>query len=96
MSGTSKTFHISSNHPKLWSAIRTQLIAQYTIDPATGGYGIYLVLWFGQGKCQPGPDGRPTSAAELEERLRQMLSPNEVRKISVCVIDVTTPFDSAS
>ena len=80
-----------SNHPKLWSAIRTQLIAQYTTDPATGGYGIYLVFWFGREKCQPGPDGRPTSAAELEERLRETLSPDEARMISVCVIDVARP-----
>ena len=80
-----------SNNPKLWSAIRTQLIAQYTTDPATGGYGIYLVFWFGREKCQPGPDGRPTSAAELEERLRETLSPDEARMISVCVIDVARP-----
>ena len=85
-----------NSHWDLWRAIRKQLIAQYTTDPATGGYGIYLVLWYGREKCQPGPDGRPKSAAELEERLHQMLSPDEARKISVCVIDVTTPFDSAS
>ena len=84
-----------SNHPKLWSAIRKQLSAQYTIDPATGGYGIYLVFWFGRERCQPGEDGRPTSAAELEERLRKRLRktllPDEARKISVCVIDVARP-----
>ena len=77
-----------STHPKLWSAIRTQLVARYTTAPETGGYGIYLVFWFGREKGQPGADGRPTSAAELEKRLRETLSPDEVRKISVCVIDV--------
>ena len=77
-----------NSHQELWSAIRNQLISRYTIDPATGGYGIYLVLWFGRESCRPGSDGRPTSAAELEERLRKTLSPDEVRKISVCVIDV--------
>ena len=80
-----------SNHPKLWSAIRTQLSAQYTIDPATGGYGIYLVFWFGLKHCRPGPTGLPKSAAELEERLRDTLSPDEARMISVCVIDVARP-----
>ena len=80
-----------SNHPKLWSAIRTQLSAQYTIDPATGGYGIYLVFWFGLKHCRPGPTGLPKSAAELEERLRDTLSPDEARRISVCVIDVVRP-----
>ncbi len=78
-------------HRDLWRAIRDQLIAQYTIDSATGGYGIYLVFWFGRERCQPGPDGRPTSAAELEERLRETLSPDEARLISVCVIDVARP-----
>ena len=80
-----------SNHPKLRSAIKTQLIAQYTIDPATGGYGIYLVFWFGREGCPPGTDGRPKSAAELEERLRKTLSPDEARKISVCAINVARP-----
>ena len=80
-----------SNNPKLWSAIRNQLIAQYTTDPATGGYGIYLVFWFGRERCQPGQGGRPKSAAELEERLRDTLSPDEARMISVCVMDVTQP-----
>ena len=46
-------FHVAveikkNNHPELWSALRSQLIERYTIDPATGGYGIYLVLWFGE------------------------------------------------
>ncbi len=80
-----------SNHPKLWSTIRAQLIAQYTIDSATDGYGIYLVFWFGPDMCQPGQGGRPKSAAELEERLRDTLSPDEARTISVCVIDVAQP-----
>ena len=81
-----------STHPKLWSAIRKRSwLHSYTIDPATGGYGIYLVLWFGREGCRPGPAGRPTSAAELEKRLRETLSPDEARKISVCVIDVARP-----
>ena len=80
-----------SSHRDLWSAMKNQLIAQYTTDPATGGYGIYLVFWFGREKCQPGPAGRPTSADELEKRLREALSPAEARRISVCVIDVAQP-----
>ena len=34
------------SHRDLWKAMRDQLMAQYTTDPATDGYGIYLVLWF--------------------------------------------------
>ena len=76
----------------LWSAPRNQLIAQYTIDPNTDGYGIYLVFWFGKDRTPPPPSGtRPTNSEELKERLEATLSPNEARKISVCVIDVSRP-----
>ena len=78
----------------LWSAIRSQLISKYTREPRAGGYGIYLVFWFGTetAPCQMPESGtRPKSAAELEERLRDTLSPEEARLISVCVIDVAKP-----
>ena len=79
-------------HRELWSAPRNQLIAQYTIDPDTDGYGIYLVFWFGKDLTPPPPSGtRPANAKELKKRLEATLSPNEARKISVCVIDVSRP-----
>ena len=79
-----------SSHRDLWSAIRRQLMARYTTDPATGGYGIYLVFWFGADSVAPPPDGRrPRSADELEERLTASLSAAEARRISVCVVDVS-------
>ncbi len=82
-------------HQDLWSAPRNQLIAQYTIDPDTDGYGIYLVFWFGEidgRRTQPPPSGtQPTNPEELKKRLESTLSPNEARKISVCVIDVSRP-----
>ena len=34
------------NHDKLWTAWSEQLNQLYTIDPAAGGNGLYLVLWF--------------------------------------------------
>ena len=72
--------------------MRNQLIAKYTIDPDTDGYGIYLVFWFGKDRTQPPPSGtRPANAEELKERLEATLSPDEARKISVCVIDVSRP-----
>ena len=81
-----------STHRDLWSAARNQLIAKYTSDPATGGYGIYLVFWFGQDDCQPAPSGpRPSTAVELQDRLQAALSEEESRKISVCVVDVSPP-----
>ena len=81
-----------SIHRDLWSAIRTQLIAKYTRDPGAGGYGIYLVFWLGAERCQPPERGaRPKNPAELEERLRNTLSTEEARLISICVVDVSKP-----
>ena len=80
-------------HPRLWSAPRDQLIALYTTDPATGGYGIYLVLWFGEAagrRIPPPPFGtRPDGPDTLQARLEQLLTPDEKRRISVCVMDVS-------
>lgn len=82
-------------NPQLWSALHDQLVAQYVRDPETDGYGIYLVLWFGNDKCgrlrtPPPPSGtRPRSPGELKERLEATLTRNEKRKIAVCVMDVS-------
>ena len=80
-----------NNHRELWSAMHRQLIKQYVRDPATDGYGIYLVFWFGEDKDTPAPPSgkRPDSPQELHERLTATLSPEEARKISVCVLDVS-------
>ena len=83
-----------SSSRDLWRAIRNQLIAKYARDPGAGGYGIYLVFWFGNDPepCQMPESGpRPKSAAELEARLRDTLTREEARLISVCVIDVSMP-----
>ena len=79
-----------NGHRDLWSALRRQLVGQYTTDPATSGYGIYLVLWFGPGETKPPPYGRrPATPEELQEMLAKDLTAEEARKISVIVIDVT-------
>ena len=81
-----------NSHRDLWSAIRHQLLDKYTSDPATAGYGIYLVFWFGEERTQPPPHGgRPRTADELRQRLEDTLSAEEARRISVCVIDVCQP-----
>ncbi len=86
-----------SSHRDLWSAIRNQLIPRYTRDPGAGGHGIYLVFWFGREHCQTPESGRrPRDAAELEERLRETLSPDKARKVSVCVVDVSSPPPSGA
>ncbi len=78
------------SHRDVWSALRDQLLAHYTRDPATDGYGIYLVFWFGADGPPPAPDGPPPrSAGELERRLTESLSAAEARRIAICVIDVS-------
>ena len=77
-------------HFDLWTAIGDQLVTKYAIDPAAQGHGIYLVLWFGRGKTRRSPDGElPASPEALEDRLRDALSSQQARKISVCVVDVS-------
>ena len=76
--------------PRLWSALHDQLIAQYTIDPETGGHGVYLVFWFGDGKIPAPLQGRrPTGPAELQQRLEEQLTEPERRRIAVRVMDVS-------
>ena len=93
--GNSIPIELKKNaHPDLWTAHRHQLISQYTTDPATGGYGVYLLLWFGGEGRQPAPPPsapRPTTAEELQQRLEQDLTPEEARKIFTVVFDVTKP-----
>ena len=83
-----------NSHRDLWSALRNQLINRYTTDPSTSGYGIFLVLWFGADRTTRPPSGRrPTTPQELRQRLESQLAPDEKRKISVIVINVTKPGD---
>ena len=77
-------------HPKLWTAIRNQLIKKYARDPEADGNGIYLVLWFRKKDCKAAESGnRPKNASELKQCLLETLSDEEKRKIKVCVIDVS-------
>ena len=58
--------------------------------PATDGYGVYLVVWFGKAGIPVPPEGSiPDDANELRARLLGALSDAERRKISVVVIDVS-------
>ena len=82
-----------NSHPKLWSAIRSQLKDKYTTNRETSGYGIYVVLWFGADVTKPSPDDgeRLVTPEALKRRLEQKLTDDEARKISVIVLDVTKP-----
>lgn len=95
-------FHVpveikKNSHRALWSAARDQLVARYAQSPTTGGYGIFLVLWFGDHEKTP-PDEtgtRPGNPAELQQRLEaslaKQLTHEQQRKIGVRVIDVSKP-----
>lgn len=88
-------FHVpveikKNTHPDLWSAMHDQLIELYASDPETDGFGVYLVFWFGPDYTQNSPDGcRQDGPDDLYEQLKATLSPQEARKITVCVIDVS-------
>ena len=78
-----------SNHEDLWNSAKNQLIAKYTKDPGTDGYGIYLVFWFGKDRCKkPEARPRPETADELKKLLYDNLTNDQKCKISICVIDV--------
>jgi hypothetical protein len=83
-------------HSDLWTALAEQLRRLYTRDPETGGRGIYLVFWFGEekGRRVPTPPeeiDRPQNAAELEERLREMIPAADRFVTEVIVIDCGRP-----
>lgn len=84
-----------NGHAKLWSAINDQLIPKYPLDPATGGYGIYLVFWFGEEYQRKRSDGvKPATPQELAGLLRESLKEDQGRKIEVCVVDVSLPISA--
>ena len=83
-----------SCHPDVWTAISKQLTASYTPDPGAGGFGIYLVFWFGDTEaCRPTKSGSwsPKTPDDVKQKLQQLLSGQDSDKISVCVIDVSVP-----
>ncbi|AXE35564.1 NACHT domain-containing protein [Chromobacterium phragmitis] len=82
-----------SKHDKLWTAVSEQLVSRYARDPGCMGYGVYLVLWFGQDKVKspPKPLDKPSSAGELQRMLEERLTEAERPLIRICVMDVAKP-----
>ena len=75
---------------KLWRAVANQLVPKYNTAPESSGFGIFLVLWFGQGKTPvPLTGRRPKTPEELCARLEEHLTEPYRHKISVIVIDVS-------
>ena len=79
------------NNNGLWLAWRDQLQSLYAIDPAADGYGIYLVLWFGQ-KPRSSPEGeRPADAGDLGRRLTERIPSTDRARLAVLVMDLSLP-----
>ena len=79
---------------ELWSAIQTQLVTRYCVDPDAHGFGLYIVFWFGNAQqCRPArrDDPQPQSAKELEAMLIDTLVDIDRHRISVVVVDVARP-----
>lgn len=79
----------------LWSAMRDQLIEKYCTHPESGGFGIYVVFWFGDSQqCRPTKKEGvplPESAEELEWLLIDSLPEALRHRIAVVVVDVANP-----
>ena len=82
-----------SDSGDLWRAIEDQLVAKYLRDPRSGGYGIYLVFWFGTDflRRSPPEGTRPESPKELLGILQGLVPPEHRRTITVVVVDVSAP-----
>ena len=81
-----------NDHRDLWRAPTTQLVAKYASDPATGGHGIYVVLWFGHDRTQRSPSGRrPEGPTDLKQQLEAALSDQYRHSIRFLVVDVSRP-----
>lgn len=77
------------SHKDLWTAWREQLQRLYTIDPRAGGYGVYLVFWFGY-KTQRLPGTMaPGSAEELCIALNAAMDEDARQRIAVFVLDLS-------
>lgn len=76
----------------VWKAIENQLIAKYGREPASDGYGIFLVFWFtGDLKAAPSDGGRPKTPLELQHRLAATVPEDLRHKIAVLVVDCSKP-----
>ena len=77
----------------LWSATTDQLIVKYTRDPRSGGYGIFLALWFGADRLKSPPRAgtQPRSPEELARMVEGCLTHEQRRTVTVIVVDVSAP-----
>lgn len=82
-------------HKDLWKAIHEQLIAKYSREVSSEGYGVYIVFWFGTHTMPPAADGghKPKTAQELQQRLFATVPKDLQHKTAVLVIDCAKPVN---
>lgn len=84
-------------HRELWTAADKQLDTLYTPDWQAGGFGIYLILWFGEQpspKRLKGPGGgksKPSTPVELHEMLTAESPAAREGRVKVFVLDLERP-----
>ena len=80
-----------SMHREIWESWNTQL-AQYTKEPATEGYGMYVILWFGTAKVASPPGfKKPKSAADARKILTEMIEKSGNARTRGFVLDLSRP-----
>ena len=87
-------------HADVWTAAEHQLDRFYAHDPEAGGFGVYVVFWFGKKRplpipAPPGGRARPNTADQMEKMLRELLPVDLRNRIAVIVIDVSGPLATA-
>ncbi len=83
-----------ANAADLQALVIEQLQARYTIAPAAGGYGLYLVFWFGH-RPRSTPEGlKPRSAQQMGELLVERIPAAERYRLAVQVLDLSLPAGS--
>lgn len=88
-------------HRHVWSAVTDQLDAFYTTDHESGGFGVYVVFWFGPDvpkarrlKTPPKPVPIPGTAHDMQRSLTSLIPPGRRDMISVFVLDLALPEKS--
>lgn len=74
-------------HKELWSAGESQLVKKYMREAQTGGFGVYVVLWFGGEGMPINPHYSISSAQELETALKESLKFGIDGTVEVIVFD---------
>lgn len=77
-----------TSNERLFDSLRTQLISTFCEDPATKGYGIYLVYWFGRNRFSRKRDNQEIACPnDLRLKLMNELAEHEREKVKIIVLN---------